>query len=463
VIISDYNAIAELIRHGVAEDPAHAAALALRAGVDIDMMASAYRNALPQALARGWVAIEEIDTAVRRVLTLKEQLGLFDDPYRRGAGAERESRRAARRALARSIGGRALILLKNEANALPLAPSVRRLALIGPLADAAGEMRGPWWAACEEQDPVSVLAGLRAALPQTEIAYAPGADIDSPDESGIGEALAHVEDADAVVLCLGERATMSGEAASRVHLGLPGQQRKLAEAVIARARSRGARTIAILFSGRPLVAPWLFALADAVIAAWFPGSEAGHAIADILTGRVSPSGRSAVSWPRAEGQIPIFYAERPGGRPENPADHFTSKYLDEANTPQFPFGHGLTYGRFAYTGFALTLSRVRESDTVEAQVELKNEGAQEAEETVFLFAHDRLASVARPSMELKGYGKIRLRPGERGTVRIKVPAREFRFLGPDLSPVFEPGEVEILVGPCADRARLLVANIVLMR
>jgi beta-glucosidase len=462
VIISDYNAIAELIRHGVAADLVHAATLALKAGVDIDMMANAYRDGLPQALSRDWVAMEEIDTAVRRVLTLKEQLGLFDDPYRRGASAERESQRAGRRAQTRSIAARTIILLKNEASALPLPQTVRRLALIGPLADAPAEMRGPWWAAGEERDPVSVLAGLRAALPQTEVVHAAGTEIEGVDESGIGDAVALCERADVAVLCLGERATMSGEAASRVHLGLPGRQRSLAEAVIERARSRDRRTVAVLFSGRPIVAPWLCDSADAVLAAWFPGSEAGHAIADVLTGRVSPSGRSAISWPRAEGQIPIYYAERTGGRPDNPADHFTSKYLDEPNSPQFPFGHGLTYGRFAYSCLSVTPNRVRESDTIDAQVELKNEGGREAEETVFLFAHDRLATVARPTLELKGYGKIRLRPGEQGTVRIQVRARELCFLGMNLRPVFESGEVEILVGPCADRSRLLGASIVLV-
>jgi beta-glucosidase len=462
VIISDYNAIAELIRHGVAEGVTHAATLALKAGVDIDMMANAYRDGLPQSLTHGWVAMDEIDAAVRRVLTLKERLGLFDDPYQRGTGAEPQSRRSARRALTRSIAARSIVLLKNDARALPLLPHPRRLALIGPLADAAAEMRGPWWAAGEEAAPVSVLAGLRAALPRTEIAYAPGVEIDGVDESGVSEALSRSEHADAVVLCLGERATMSGEAASRANLGLPGRQRKLAEALIERARSRDQRTVVVLFSGRPIVAPWLFESADAVLAAWFPGSEAGHAVADVLTGRVSPSGRSAISWPRAEGQIPIFYAERPGGRPENRADLFTSRYLDEPNTPQFPFGHGLTYGRFLYSGLAVAPDRVRESDTLEARVEIKNEGVHEAEETAFLFAHDRVASVARPVLELKGFAKIRLKPGEQGTVRIRVPAREFRFLGTDLRPVFEPGEVEILIGPSADRSRLLAASIVLM-
>ena len=462
VIISDYNAIAELIRHGVAADLTHAATLALKAGVDIDMMANAYRDGLPQALARGWVTGEDIDAAVRRVLTLKEQLGLFNDPYRRGASAEPEAQRIARRALARSIAGRSMLLLKNESSALPLTPGVRRLALVGPLADAPGEMRGPWWAAGEERDPVSVLAGLKAALPNTEVAYSRGTDIESDDESGIDEAVLLADQAQVVVLCLGERATMSGEAASRAHLGLPGRQRKLAEAVIQRARVRGQRTVAILFSGRPIVAPWLFESTDAVLAAWFPGSEAGHAIADVLTGRVSPSARSPISWPRAEGQIPIYYAERPGGRPENPADHFTSKYLDEPNSPQFPFGYGLSYGRFVYSSVAATPERVRESGDVEVRVEVRNEGPREAEETVFLFAHDRLASVARPTLELKGFGKIRLRPGEQGTVRIEVPAREFRFLGADLKSVFEPGEVELLVGPYADRSRLLIASIVLV-
>jgi beta-glucosidase len=462
VLISDYNAIGELIRHGVAADPAEAAALALKAGVDIDMMADAYRKGLPVALERGLVQMAQIDTAVRRVLRLKEQLGLFDDPYRRGATPETQAALARRQQLARELGARAVVMLKNERDALPLTPAPRRLALIGPLADASSEMKGPWWAAGEKEPHVSVLAGLRAGFPDSEIVHAAGVGIKDPEEAGIAAAAALCDTADAVILCLGESATMSGEAASRACPGLPGRQHALAQAVLERARSRGLRVIAILFSGRPLIVPWLCEQADAVLAAWFPGSAAGHALADLLSGRASPSGRTPVSWPRALGQVPVFFGQRPSGRPANPDDYYTSKYLDVPNEPLYPFGHGLSYGRFRLSSLRVTPDHVSERQTIQVQVDLTNEGARAAEETVFLFARDKVASVTRPLLELKGFARLKLQPDERGTVKLSLPASELRFPGPDLKPVFEPGEVEILVGPCADRAQLLSATIQLI-
>ncbi|HEV7715140.1 MAG TPA: glycoside hydrolase family 3 N-terminal domain-containing protein, partial [Steroidobacteraceae bacterium] len=346
VIVSDYNAIGELLNHGVAADLVEAATLALKAGVDIDMMTGAYRNGLPVALERGLVTIGEIDAAVRRVLTLKERLGLFDDPYRRGATPETAAALARRRQVSRSIGARAIVMLKHEGNALPLSGSITHLAVIGPLADAPAEMRGPWAAAGDIDGHVSVLAGLRGALPEVEMLHASGVEIKGGDTSGIQAAVDLCERADAILLCVGEAENMSGEAASRAHLGLPGHQRVFAEAVFERAKALGKPVVVILFSGRPLAVPWLAEKADALLAAWFLGSESGNAIADVVTGRVSPSGRTAVTWPRAEGQVPIFFGERPGGRPYNPKDHFTSKYLDVPNAPLFPFGHGLTYGHF---------------------------------------------------------------------------------------------------------------------
>ena len=459
VLVSDYNAIGELLRHGVAADLPEAAALALKAGVDIDMMADAYRRGLPIALERGLVTMDEIDTSVRRVLALKERLGLFDDPYRRGAQPETAEALAQRRQLARSVAARAIVMLKNDHEALPLPASVRRLCLIGPLADAAGEMRGPWWAAGVAEGQVGVLAGLRESLPKAEIVHAPGVAISGGTGEGIAAAVELCEGADAIVLCLGEGATMSGEAASRAYPELPGQQRALAEAVIERARKLGVRVTVVLFSGRPLIVPWLAEQADALLAAWFLGSEAGNAIGDVLTGRVSPSGRTPISWPRALGQVPIFYAQRPSGRPANPDDYFTSKYLDVANDPLYPFGHGLGYGSFNFAKLQVSPGIVTESDHVEIRVEVSNTGQRAAEETVFLFTRDKVASVARPLLELRGFAKISLRPGETGTVAMTLPASELRFLGLDLTPVFEPGEVEILVGPCADRSRLLVETI----
>ena len=459
VIVSDYNAIAELMRHGIAADLPHAATLALKAGVDIDMMSDAYRRGLPVALERGWVSTAQIDESVRRVLLLKEQLGLFEDPYRRGATPETDDAVAARRRLARAVGARAIVMLKNDKGVLPLVGAPHRLAVIGPLADASAEMRGPWWGAATPEGHVTVIAGLRAALSDGRVLHAAGVDIVSHDVAGIPEAVNLCAQADTIVLCLGEAATMSGEAASRAHLGLPGRQRILAEAVLERAAALAKPVIVVVFSGRPLVLPWLIEKADAVLAAWFLGSEAGNAIADVVMGHVSPSGRTAVSWPRALGQVPIFFGERPSGRPADPKDHFTSKYLDVPNDPLFPFGHGLTYGHFTLSNLRLSQHRLTESDTLTVSVDVLNDGARVAEETVFLFTHDKLASVARPLLELKGFGKIKLAPGEAGTLTLSVRMAELRFLGLDLQPVFEPGEVEILVGPCADRSKLLIGGI----
>ncbi|WP_418131165.1 glycoside hydrolase family 3 N-terminal domain-containing protein [Variovorax sp. 375MFSha3.1] len=455
VIVSDYNAIAELIKHGVAADLVDAAVLALKAGVDIDMMADAYRKGLPVALEQGRVTIEEIDASVRRVLRLKEQLGLFDDPYRRGATPESTQAVAERRAIARDAARKAIVMLRNERDTLPLAASAKTLCVIGPLADASTEMKGPWWGAGEHEPAVTVLGGLRAALPQAEIRHAPGVAIESDDDSGIDAAVALCDGADAVLLCLGERATMSGEAASRATPALAGRQQALAEAVMARAKKLGIPVIAILFSGRPLVVPWLAGHADALLAAWFLGVEAGNAIADVVTGQASPGGRTPMSWPRAVGQVPVFFGQRPSGRPMNPADYFTSKYQDIDNSPLYAFGHGLSYGKFGYEELQVEQKRVSEQDTLKISIGLRNTGAREAEETVFLFARRKVSRVTRPLLELKGYAKLRLAPGETGSVKLELPTAELRYPGPDLQPLFEAGEVDILVGPSADASGLL--------
>jgi beta-glucosidase len=462
VIVSDYNAIGELIHHGVAADLTEAAALALNAGVDIDMMANAYRQGLPSAVDRGLVSVAQIDASVRRVLLLKERLGLFEDPYRRGATSQAAATLAQRRALARAIGGRAIVMLKNGSSVLPLADSIRRLCVMGPLADAPAEMGGPWPGAADADAHVSVLAGLAASLPGVEVLHARGVAIDGESMADVGAAVELCAHADAVVLCLGEAAAMSGEAASRTELGLPGKQRAFAEAVLDRARALAKPVIALLFSGRPLIVPWLVEKADAVLACWFLGSEAGNAIADVVTGRISPSGRTPVTWARTAGQIPLFFGQRPSGRPADPKDRFTSKYLDAPNEPLFPFGHGLTYGNFTLSNLRVAPQQVRESESIEVRVDVTNDGARAAEETVFLFTHDTLASISRELLELKGFGKIALEPRQKGTVTLILPATELRFLGIDLASVFEPGEVEILVGPCADRLQLLKSRVHLL-
>jgi beta-glucosidase len=432
VVISDYHAVAELLNHGVAADLAEAAALALKAGVDIDMMSDAYRVGLPVALQRNLVTMEQIDEAVRRVLSLKERLDLFQNPY--GRGRSDTGVTAQSRALARAVGARALVLLKNDGNALPLA--ARKIAVIGPLADAGSEMGGPWGGAGRPEDCVSVLQGLMEA--GLDVRHAPGVAINEDDLSGVAAALDLCADADAILLCLGEAALMSGEAASRAYLGLPGRQQDLADAVFEKAA--GKPVTVVLFSGRPLAVPELVSRAHAVLAAWFPGCEAGHAIADVLTGKVSPGGRTPVSWPRAVGQVPIFFGARPGGRPFNPDDHFTSHYSDVENTPLFPFGHGLTYG-----DFELSNLRVEAGDPWTVRVDVTNHGALAAEETVFLFLNQKKPEVTRPLLELKGFGKIALLASEQGTVTLTLPR--------------PTGRAELFVGPNAAISSLLSVSI----
>jgi beta-glucosidase len=453
IIVTDYHAIAELLNQGIAADLAEAAAHALNAGVDIDMMSDAYRLGLPVALERGLVQMSQIDAAVRRVLTLKQRLGLFEDPFHRGRVPEAVAAHEVRRRLARSAATRCIVMLKNEAATLPLGPDIKRIALIGPLADASAEMRGPWWGAADAAGHVTMLEGLRD-LPGIEIVHAAGVDIGSDDISGIQVAVDACAGADMVLLCLGEAAVMSGEASSRAHIGLPGRQRELAEAVMARARDMHVPVTAVIFSGRPLVIDWLAQQAQAVLAAWFLGSQAGHALADILSGRASPAGRTPVTWPRDAGQVPIFFGERPSGRPFNPNDRFTTKYIDVANEPLFPFGFGLSYGQFVWNNLRLSSDTLGPNDTLGVSIDIKNHGVHSAEETVFLFVRYKVSSVIQPVLNLKGFSKIHLRPGEAGTVHLPLAGAELRILGLDLQPVFEVGEIEVLVGPCADPTQL---------
>jgi beta-glucosidase len=452
VMISDYNAIAELIPHGVAGDVAEAAALALKAGVDIDLMASAYSKGLPVALDRGLVTVGDIDAAVRRVLRLKERLGLFDDPYRgRSAGALDSQARRAHRDVAREAARRSIVLLTNRDNLLPIASAPRRIAVLGPLAEAPEEMLGPWSGAGRAEDMVTFLEGVRQAWPHSEITHAKGVDIDSDDMSGIPVAFDLARHADLVILCVGEARWMSGEAGCRARLGLPGRQAALADAVL----ESGKPVVALLSSGRPLTVSWLFERADAVLATWYLGSEAGHAVADVLSGRWNPTGRLPVSWPVDVGQIPVFYAKLPTGRPFDAGIRYTSKYLDIPNEPLFPFGHGLSYTRFALGNLRVDRTELRAGETISVAVDVANEGGAAGEETVLLFVRDPVASVSRPVLELKGMAKIGLAAGARGTVRMTLATDALAFLGHDLEPRLEPGLFELFVGPTASPDRLL--------
>jgi beta-glucosidase len=455
VIISDYGAIAELVAHGVAADLAEAAALALKAGIDIDLMGHAYARGLPTALERGLVDMTAIDAAIRRILELKARLGLFDDPYRRGAGEGLTPEQlAVHRALARDAARRSIVLLTNRDQLLPLTDG-RRLAVLGPLADAPREMLGPWSMAGRGGDMVPLLAGLRAGLPASEIGYAKGVEIEAEAPSDLAAALELARAAEVVLLCLGEAAAMSGEAASRARPDLPGRQRELALAVL----ELGKPVVALLSSGRPMMIPWLFERAGAVLATWFLGSEAGHAVADVLAGRWNPSGRLPVSWPVDVGQIPIFHARRPTGRPADPAAHYSAKYLDLPTEPLFPFGHGLSYTRFTLRNLRAEPTELLPDGELTIDLEVANDGPLPGQQTLFLFIHDPVATIARPLLELKGMAKITLAPGERGRVTFRLAAADLAYPGPDLTPRLDPGPIELLVGRSAARQDLLATTI----
>jgi beta-glucosidase len=451
VLISDYNAVAELLNHGVAADLVEAAALALNAGVDIDMTSSAYIQCLPEALKRGLVTMAAIDACVLRVLKLKERLGLFDDPYCRGSVPLEAGRSAERRELAREAARRAIVLLSNRTGALPLSPKIGRIAVVGPLAAAPGEMLGSWASAGKPEDAVSILEGLKAALPQCRIDHAIGVDIAGESADGIAAAVDLCAGAEAILLCLGESAAMSGEAASRVDLGLPGDQRALAEAIL----DLGKPVIVTLSSGRPLTLPWLFERANAVLATWFLGHEAGHAVGDVLTGKFNPTGRLPVSWPRHVGQAPIFYNELPSGRPYVPGVHYSSTYLDAPPTPQFAFGHGLSYSRFKLSDLRCEPARAKADDSLVVSLAVHNESLVDGEATLFLFVRDPVASVARPLLEFKGVQKAVLAAGERQIVTWRLPVKDLSFVGQNLDRVLEPGRFEIHVGQSADPSGLL--------
>jgi beta-glucosidase len=458
VFISDYNAVAELIHHGVAGDLAEAAALALNAGIDIDMMSDAYPKGLASAVKRGLTDVATVDAAVLRVLHFKQRLGLFDNPFARGADTS-PAVAAGHRALAREAARKAIVLLTNRNAVLPLAANVRRIALIGPLADAKSEMLGPWWGAGNREEAVSILDGLRAARPDADIRHVAGVAIeggDGDDEcGGIAEAVSAARAADIVVLCLGEAAAMSGEAASRADPGLPGRQGALADAVLGLNKP----TVLVLSSGRPLIATDAIGRADAALATWFLGSEAGHAVADVLTGAENPSGRLPVSWPATLGQVPIFYARRPTGRPPRAEDHYSSKYLDAPVAPLFPFGHGLSYGDVTYRNLRATPDKTGLDGTIAVTVELSNDGDRAVEETVLLFVHDPVASLSRPRLELKGAVKATVPAGGAAKAALSLSVADLAFVGLDGTMRVEAGAYEICVGPSADESTLLRATI----
>ncbi|MGH7520309.1 MAG: beta-glucosidase BglX [Gemmatimonadales bacterium] len=439
-VVSDWTSVAELIPHGVAANLADAGRVALTAGVDMDMMSSSFVSDSMAALVRsGRIPMTVVDSAVLRILRAKQRLGLFRDPYRaRTAPATAETR-----ALARRVARESIVLLKNERSTLPLDAKLATIAVIGPLADNKLDPLGPWHTQGRAEDVITVLQGIRARASAAQVLYAQGAGIEDTATAGFAAAVAAARRANVAVLVLGERHDMSGEAASRSMLGLPGVQQQLLEAVAA----TGTPVVLVLMNGRPLVLEWAAEHVPAILETWYLGVEAGNATADVLFGDANPSGRLPVTFPRSLGQVPLYYNARNTGRPMQPQNKFSSKYLDVPNTPRYPFGFGLSYTTYAYRDLKLSPARARVSDTVTATVTVSNTGTREGTEVVQLYVRDEVASVSRPVRELKAFQRVTLKPNESRTVTLRVAVKDLWFIGLDMRPVVEPGTFRVYVGP----------------
>lgn len=440
VVVSDLLAIEELINHGVARDGREAALKAFRAGVDMDMGAGLYRRHLPDLVRDGLVAEADIDRSVRRVLTLKEKLGLFERPQPNADAAEKALLRPEARALARRIAAESFVLLKNDNDILPLAPG-KRVAVIGGLADSQGDTLGPHGGNGHNADAVTILAALSQRLGD-RLVYAPGCDGACDSAAGFDAAVAAAAGADVIVAVLGEPRALMGEAASRADLGLPGRQ----EALLARLKATGKPVVTLVFNGRPLVLTGPADKTDALMLVWAPGIEGGNAVADVLLGDVAPAGRLPFTFPRAVGQLPLTYDHLPSGRPGRADLHDTAKYQDLPLGPLYPFGYGLTYSRFDYADLALDASELTPADTLTARVTVRNMGARAAKEVVQLYVNQPVASLSRPVKQLKTWTKLELAPGEAREVTLRVPVADLGFVGADGVYRVEPGPFRVYVG-----------------
>jgi beta-glucosidase len=463
-VVSDYTAVSELSNHGLG-DLQQVSALALKAGLDMDMVAEGFLTTLKKSLAEGKVTQHDIDQACRRVLEAKYKLGLFDNPYK-SIDPSREQRdvlTAENRQFARKIAAHSFVLLKNKAQILPL-KKTGTIALVGPLADNHSEMLGTWVIADDPDKSVSVMEGIKNNIGGLNILYARGANIAddsllaarafpfgqnqmrdarSPVEM-IKEAVETANKADVVVAVVGESANMSGESSSRSDIRIPDNQRDLIKALVA----TGKPVVLVLFNGRPLDLSWEDAHVDAILDVWAPGSEAGNAIADVLFGNYNPAGRITATFPRSVGQIPIYYNHKNTGRPfdgKGPAK-FKSDYLDVSNEPLYPFGYGLSYTTFSYSAVALNKSSLKGNETLKATITVTNTGNYAGEEVVQLYISDPVASISRAVKELKNFKKIYLQPGQTKDVSFEITTNELKFFNNDLIYDWEPGKFIIEIG-----------------
>ncbi|GAA4029576.1 beta-glucosidase BglX [Flavobacterium cheonhonense] len=470
-VVTDYTGINEMTDHGMG-DLQTVSALALNAGVEMDMVGEGFLTTLQKSLAEGKVTIAQIDRAVTLILNAKYDLGLFHDPYKYcdTNRAKTEIFTSAHRNEARKIAAESLVLLKNEGQLLPLKKS-GTIALIGPLAEAKENMAGTWSVATKQENSISLFNGMKSVVSNSaKILYAKGSNLDydaayeeratmfgktlhrdqRTNEQLLAEALQIANQSDVIVAALGESAEMSGESSSRTNLEIPKAQKDLLQQLI----KTGKPVVLVLFDGRPLVITEENKAVPAILNVWFPGSEAGYAIADVLFGDVNPSGKLSATFPRSVGQVPIYYAAKNTGRPlgnkQGNFEKFRSNYLDERNEPLFPFGFGLSYTAFKYSNLRLSANTMKSNDKLQAFVDVTNTGNFDGKEVVQLYIRDLVGSVTRPIKELKGFKKISLKKGETQTVSFEITVEDLKFYNSDLQFVAEPGRFQLFIGTNSD-------------
>lgn len=456
-VVTDYTSINEMVPHGFAKDEKHAGELAANGGVDMDMQGAVYHNHLKDLIREGKVSEDKINQAARRILEMKYRLGLFEDPYRYSDEERQQAEIYKPEYLeaARDVARKSMVLLKNENQVLPLKKSQTSLAIIGPLADSKEDLIGTWSAAGDRAEkPISMLQGIKDKVGENiTLNYARGAGYEFSDteHSGFAAAIEAAKKSDVIVMAMGEKWNMSGEAASRTSLDLPGTQ----EALMKELKKLGKPMVLVLMNGRPLSVTWADENVDAILEAWYPGTMGGPAIADVLFGDYNPAGKLPVTFPRNVGQVPIYYNMKNTGRPYNgdPGNKYLSRYLATPNTPLYPFGHGLSYTSFSYSEIELDKAKMGSHDVIRASVELTNSGDFDGEEVVQLYIRDLVGSVTRPVKELKGFKKVFLKKGETKTVTFELKPSDLAFHRQDMTYGAEAGEFHLFIGTSSENVK----------
>jgi beta-glucosidase len=460
-VVSDWGSIGEMVAHGFVKDKYEAAKVAITAGSDMDMESRSYIANLPQLVKEGKVSIKLVDDAVRRILRKKFELGLFDDPYR-FSNEQREKavlNSPENKKAEENVAKKSIVLLKNDDQLLPLSKNIKSIALIGPLAKSKKDMKGFWsvdWGNDDMNDLVSLYDGVHNKLGDaTKLVYAKGCDVKDTSRAGFAEAIAAAKNADVVIMAVGETFDMSGEAKSRSNIHIPGVQEELIKAI----KATGKPVVVLVMAGRPLIFNWTADNVPAILYTWWLGTEAGNAMADVLFGDYNPSGKLPISFPRAEGQIPVYYAAKSTGRPsQNDQDIiYKSAYLDLPNSPRFAFGYGLSYTSFKYSDLKLSKTSINNKENITASFTLTNTGKYEGEEVAQLYLHDKVASVTRPVKELRDFRKIALKPGESKTISFIIDQEKLSFYNQQMKWGTEPGEFELMIGSASDDIRLKTA------